>query len=108
MMQPLFLAVVGTQLANASALDDFSLTQLCLNATNGGPAAPTDQPRHHGHNHCIFCFAGAFHLLDAPQPLTIKHVSLVVSEVRQLAHPLRLSVFSQYSVARPRGPPLSA
>jgi hypothetical protein len=29
-MQPLLLAVVGAQLANASAIDDFSLSQLCL------------------------------------------------------------------------------
>ena|ERR1700719_1536351 len=107
-MQPLLVAVVGAQVANASALDDFSLSQLCLNATNGGPAAPDGQPKHHGHNHCIFCFAGAFHLLDAPQSLTIKHARLVVSDVRQSAHPLHLSAFLRYSVARPRGPPLSA
>jgi hypothetical protein len=107
-MQPLLLAVVGTQIANASALDDFSLSQLCLNATDSSPVAPSDQPRHHGHNHCIFCFAGAFHLLDAPEPVTIKHDHLVASEVRQSAYPQRLPVFSRYSVARPRGPPLGA
>jgi hypothetical protein len=33
---------------------------------------------------------------------------LVVIEIRQSAQPLRLPVFSRYSVARPRGPPLSA
>jgi hypothetical protein len=107
-MQPLLLAVVGTQVANASALDDFALSQLCLNTPDGGPVAPANQPKSHGHNHCIFCFAGAFHLLDAPEPVTIKHVSRVVSEVQQSAHPLFLPAFSRYSIAPPRGPPFSA
>jgi hypothetical protein len=107
-MQPLLLAVVGPQLANAAAFDDISLSQLCLHATDGSPIAPADQPRHPAHNHCLLCFAGAFHLLDAPQPLTVASVSPEFSKVLQSAHPLRLSSFSRYSVARPRGPPLSA
>ena len=74
-MQPLLLAVVGTQLANAAALNDFSLSQLCLHATDGSPVAPADQQKHPAHNHCLLCFAGAFHLLDAPRPVTVASVS---------------------------------
>jgi hypothetical protein len=107
-MQPLLLSVVGTQFANAAALDDFSLSQLCLHATDGSPVAPADQQKHPARNHCLLCFAGAFHLLDAPRPVTVASVSRKFWKVRQSAHPLRLSSFSRYSVARPRGPPPSA
>ena len=71
-MQPLLLAVVGTQLANAAALDDLSLSQLCLHGTDGSPVAPADQSKYPAHNHCLLCFAGAFHLLDAPGPVTVR------------------------------------
>ena len=107
-MQPLLVAVVGTQLAQASALDELSLSQLCLHNTDGSPVAPADQQKHPAHNHCLLCFAGAFHLLDAPAPVTVSSVTPEFSKLRQSAHPLRLSWSSQYSVASPRGPPLSA
>jgi hypothetical protein len=106
-MQPLLL-VAGAQLANASALDGFSVSQLCMHELDGNPVSPADQPKLPADHHCSFCFAGAFHLLDAPRPLTVQHISPEVSSVRQSAHPLRLSSFSRYSVARPRGSPLGA
>jgi hypothetical protein len=107
-MQPLLLSLIGTQLAQASALDGYSLSQLCLHATDGSPLSPADQQKHPANHHCDLCFAGAFHLLDAPRPIAVQYVSFEIGEVRQSAHPLRLSSFAQYSVARPRGPPLSA
>jgi hypothetical protein len=107
-MQPLLLAVVGAQLANASAIDDFSLSQLCLHGTDGNPLSPADQHKHPADDHCAFCFAGAFHLLDAPRAVIVPQFSSEIGNVRQSAHPLRLSSFLRYSVARPRGPPLSA
>lgn len=36
-MQPLLLSLVSAQLAQASALEGFSLSQLCLHATDGSP-----------------------------------------------------------------------
>ncbi len=107
-MQPLLLAVVGTQLANAAALDDLSLSQLCLHATDGSPVAPADQSKYPAHNHCLLCFAGAFHLLDAPGPVTVASLSPEFGKILQSAQALRLSSLSRYSVARPRGPPLNA
>ena len=107
-MQPLLLAVVGTQLANASTLDEISLSQLCLHTTDGSPTAPADQSKHPAEDHCSLCFAGAFHLLDAPHPVAVAYVHPQASKLRQSTRPLRLSSFARYSVARPRGPPLSA
>jgi hypothetical protein len=105
-MQPLLLAVVGTQLAQASALDNFSLSELCLHRIDGSPAG--DQQKHSADSHCLLCFAGAFHLLDAPDPTTASLVSPEMGKLRQSAQPLRLNSTPRYSVARPRGPPLSA
>jgi hypothetical protein len=107
-MQPLLLSLIGAQLAQASALDGYSLSQLCLHATDGSPLSPADQQKHPANHHCDLCFTGAFHLLDAPRPIAVQYVSFEICEVRQSARPLRLSSFARYSVARPRGPPLSA
>jgi hypothetical protein len=107
-MQPLLLSFVSAQLAQASALDDFSLSQFCLHAMDGNPFSPADPHKHPADHHCDLCFAGAFHLLDAPRPIAVQYVSFEISKVRQSSHSLRLSSFARYSVARPRGPPLSA
>jgi hypothetical protein len=107
-MQPLLLSLIGAQLANASTLDGFSLSQLCLHTTDGSPISPADPHKHPADHHCDLCFAGAFHLLDAPRPIAVQYVRSEIGEVRQSAHLLRLSSFARYSVARPRGPPLSA
>ncbi|MGA7803836.1 hypothetical protein [Bradyrhizobium sp.] len=104
-LQPLLLAFVGVQIAHAAVLDDLPFSQLCLHGTDGSPLAPADQPRHPADQHCAFCFAGAFHLLDGPPPITIAYVSSEICAELQSAQPLRLSWFSRYSVARPRGPP---
>jgi hypothetical protein len=107
-MQPLLLSLIGAQLANASNLDGLSLSQLCLHPTNGGPISPANPHEHPADHHCDLCFAGAFYLLDAARPIAVQHVSSEIGEVRQSLHPLRLSPLARYSVARPRGPPLSA
>jgi hypothetical protein len=107
-MQPLLLSFVGAQLAQASVLDGFSLSQLCLHATDSSPLSPSDPNEHPADHRCDLCFAGAFHLLDAPRPIAVQYVSFEIGKVRHSPRPLRLSSFTRYSVARPRGPPLSA
>jgi hypothetical protein len=106
-MQPLLLTVAGSQLAQAAVLDDVSFSQLCLHNADGSPVAPTDQ-QNPAHHHCLQCFSGAFHLLDAPQPVTVASNDREYRKLRRPGRPLRLSPSSQYSVASPRGPPLSA
>src|SRR5215831_544910 len=104
-MQPLVLAITAAQLASASAIDP--LSQLCEHATDGTPLSPTGPHKPPADDHCAFCFAGSIHLLGAPRPV-VPCVSLEVGKERQSAHPLSLSSFSRYSIARPRGPPFSA
>jgi DUF2946 family protein len=112
-VQPLMLAVAAAQAANASAInaaavDDLSLSQICQHSTDGSPFSPAGQPKHPADDHCAFCFASAFHLLDAPRPAIVRYAGLEIGKIRRSAQPPRLSLFSRYSVACPRGPPLSA
>jgi hypothetical protein len=106
-LQPLLLTSVGNQLVQAAELDQIALSQLCLHNEDGSPVAPSDRHPYPADHHCVQCFAGAFHFLDAPQPVT---VALVDQQFRKLRHagiPLRLPSSSIYSAARPRGPPLN-
>jgi len=105
-MQPLLLTIAGSQLAQAAAFDDIALAQLCLHNSDGSPVAPSDQ-KYPSHHHCMQCFAGAFNLLDAPQPISVASVNQEFRKVHHAGPRLRLSWASQYSVARPRGPPTS-
>ena len=106
--QPLLLAVVGAPPAQASVVDEVSHS-LCLHQTDGGsPAAPADQQGNPANDHCLLCFSGAFHLLGASDPSTISTVDREFRKLAQATRPLQLASSSLYSVARPRGPPLSA
>lgn len=106
-MQPLLLGIVGAQLAQASVLNDVTLSQLCLHNADGTPVAPADQEKHPAHQHCLQCFAGAF-VLGSPQSVIVASADREFRKLSQSGRALRLSSSSQYSAARPRGPPLSA
>ena len=105
-MQPLLLTVAGAQLAQASVLDEVTLSQLCLHDADGGPVAPADQEKHPAHQHCLQCFSGAF-VLGTPQSVIVASADREFYKLRQSGRTLRLPSSSRYSVARPRGPPLS-
>ena len=107
-MQPLLLTVAGAQIAEASVLDEVTLSQLCLHDADGSPVAPADQQKLPANHDCLQCFAGTFHLLNAPQAVTVASADREFRKLRQYGRPLRLSSSSQYSVASPRGPPLNA
>jgi DUF2946 family protein len=105
-MQPLLLAA-GSQLAQASAIDEIALTQLCLHQADNSPTAPAGQSKHPAHNHCLLCFTGAFHLLNAPDTTTVSAIDFEIRKLDRSTHPPRPAWSSKYSAARPRGPPLS-
>jgi hypothetical protein len=106
-MQPLLLTVAASQLAQASVLDEITFSPLCLHNADNSPVAPSDQQKYPAHQHCLQCFSGAFVLLDAPQSVTVASVDREFRRLRQSGRALRLSSASPYSIARPRGPPLS-
>ena len=80
-MQPLLLSVAGSQLAQASVLDEAAFAQLCLHNSDGSPASPSDQGKHPADQHCMHCCVGAFHVFDAPEPFA---VALAEREFRTL------------------------
>jgi hypothetical protein len=106
-MQPLLLTVAGSQLAQASALDEVTFSELCQHSSDGNPATPADQ-KHPAQQHCLQCFSGAFVLLGAPQSVAVATVDREFRELGPPGRALRLSSASRYSVACPRGPPFSA
>ena len=107
-MQSLLLTIAGPQLAQAAALDEISLSELCLHESDGSPITPSDQQRHLAHQHCLQCFAGASPLLDAPQAVTVASARQEFSKFRYAGQRLHLSSACRYLVARPRGPPSAA
>jgi hypothetical protein len=96
--------------ALASADDGFPAFELCQHGPDGAPVAPADLPGHHGNTHCIFCFAGTHQYLgQGPLPIAlIGQVDLKSASPSWPAVNRRVSDLSKYSIARPRGPPLSA
>src|ERR1700740_188388 len=54
-MPPLLRSFVGAQLSQASVLDGFSLSQLCLHATDSSPLSPSDPDKHPANHHCDLC-----------------------------------------------------
>ena len=105
-MQPLLLTLAGSQLAQASVLDEVTYSQLCLHNADGSPVAPSDQEKHPAHQHCLQCFSGAF-VVGPPQPVAIASAEREFRKLQHSGRALRLPSSSQYSAARPRGPPLS-
>jgi uncharacterized protein YjbI with pentapeptide repeats len=98
-------SLAEASLADASLANDILLAQLCSHQADGGPTSPSDQQKHPSVDHCLLCFAGAFHLLDAPLPTTASFADPKIRKTRGTNGQLRLAAFSRYSIASPRGPP---
>jgi DUF2946 family protein len=107
--QSAFLGFAGAPLwANASADEGLPAFELCLTGAHGAPLSPADQPGHHGDTHCIFCFAGVHHSLTPPPHYLFQQVNFEIGNVWWSAASWRPILRSEYSIARPRGPPVSA
>ena len=106
-IQSLLIAVAGFSLPvdpgqNAPAFE------LCLHDTTGAPSLPADKPDFSGCTHCIFCFAGAHHAVIGTAAAVFHRVNVAMVVVPLLddgSGPRRLT---RYTIASPRGPPLSA
>jgi hypothetical protein len=109
--QGILVGLAGAQLAATTYDHAASGFELCLNDTqngaqdnSGSPIAPAI-PQHL--DHCVFCFASAHHDMGAPAQSYVGYgggygTALAVATA---SHP---SYVSEYSIARPRGPPISA
>ena len=105
-IQSLLIAVGGFSLP-ADAGQNTPAFELCLHDAAGEPALPASNPDQSGCTHCIFCFAGAHHAVIGTAPAVFHRVNVamvVVAWPGDSSCPRRLA---RYTIASPRGPPLS-
>jgi hypothetical protein len=107
-IQSLLIAIAGFSLP-AGPGQNAPAFELCLHDTSGAPSVPADKPDLSGCTHCIFCFAGAHHAVIGTAAAAVFHrVNVAMAAVPLLddgSGPRRLA---RYTIASPRGPPLSA
>jgi hypothetical protein len=107
-LQSVFLGAAGAPPPpNAAADEGLPAFELCLNGVHNAPLSPTDLPGHQGDIHCIFCFVVAHHFVWSSYFL-FKQVDLAIGNVWWSGISAPLVFRPEYSIARPRGPPLSA
>ena len=111
--QGILIGFSGAQLAATPYDHAAAGFELCLTGAHdgiqddsGSPAAPA-MPQHL--DHCTFCFAGVHHCaLDAASQSHAGYVAFGPGSALAGATRSRPSSASDYSIARPRGPPVSA
>lgn len=107
-IQSLLIAFAGFSLP-ADAGQNAPAFELCLHDTSGAtsPDLPANKPDLSGCTHCIFCFAGAQHAVIAGTPAVFHHLTVAMAVVRWLDDTAGLDRLIRYTIASPRGPPLS-
>ena len=68
------------------------------------PAKNSDRPC----AHCMFCFAGVHHAVVSNVPAVFRRVNVAIAVVLRLDDTSGLRWLTRYTIASPRGPPLSA
>ena len=86
------------------AVTDLELCHQDAQAPVEVPAKNSDQ----GCAHCIFCFAGAHHAVVGTAPAVFHRVNVAIAVVLRLDDTSGLRWLTRYTIASPRGPPLSA
>ena len=100
------------------ALGGFSLTanaeqrppafEMCSHSADGTTQSPAKIPDHSACTHCIFCFAGAHHAVIGAAPAVFHRVNVAMAVVPSLDDASGPKRLTRYTIASPRGPPLSA
>jgi hypothetical protein len=107
-IQTLFIALGGAQLAAYAADNGSPGFELCLHGANDGPLSPVDVPGHDGDHHCVFCFAGAYQPLPAAAQSLPRHISIEIGGDWSIAAGWLPPRPFEYAIASPRGPPFGA
>jgi hypothetical protein len=99
------------QLAEARTVTDANAEpptfQVCLHDALGAPNLPAKAPSHSDRSHCTFWFARSHLAPIEPPPVVFQRVHFAVTGA-WAANKRWLFRLSAYSIATPRGPPLSA
>jgi hypothetical protein len=102
-VQSLLIAVGGSSLP-ADAGQNTPALELCVHGASGAPEMPASDHD----QHCIFCFAGAHHAVIGTAPAVFHRVNVATVMVPRLGDTSGLRRLTRYTIANPRGPPLSA
>jgi hypothetical protein len=105
-IQSLLIAVAGFSLP-ADAGQNASAFELCLHDVSGAPELPASKPDLSDCTYCIFCFAGAHHAVIGAAPAVFHRVNVAIVVVPWLGDTSGLRWLTRYTIASPRGPPLS-
>jgi hypothetical protein len=106
-IQSLLIVFAGFPLT-ADAGQSAPAFELCLHDASGTPDLPANKADLSGCTHCIFCFAGAQHAVIGGTPAVFHRVAVAMVVVRWLADTPGSRPLTRYTIASPRGPPLSA
>ena len=106
-IQTLLIAIAGFSLP-ADVGQNASAFELCLHDVSSTPEAPASKPDLSDCTHCIFCFAGAHHAVISTAPAVFHRVNVAMVVVSRLGETSGLRWLTRYTIASPRGPPLSA
>jgi hypothetical protein len=101
------LIAVGGFSSPANAGQNASAFELCLHDVSSVPEVPASQPDLYC-THCIFCFAGAHDAVIGTEPAVFHRANIAMLVVPWLGDQSGLTRPIRYTIASPRGPPLSA
>jgi Protein of unknown function (DUF2946) len=102
----LLVALGGFSLA-ANVDQSFTAFELCSHSADGSTKSPAKIPDHSACTHCIFCFAGAHHAVIDTEPAAFRRVNVAMAVVPSLDDASGPKRLIRYTIASPRGPPLS-
>jgi hypothetical protein len=102
------LIAVGGFSEPADAGQNASAFELCLHDVSSTPEVPAGKPDLSYCTHCIFCFAGAHDAVIGTEPAIFHRVNIAMLVAPWLGDQSGLTRPTRYTIASPRGPPLSA
>jgi hypothetical protein len=104
--QSLLIAIAGVSLP-AVAGQNAPAVELCLHDLSSTPEVPAGKSDLSDCTHCIFCFAGAHDAVIGTGPAVFHRVNIAMLAVPWLGDQSGLMRLIRYTIASPRGPPLS-
>jgi hypothetical protein len=102
-----YIAIAGVSLL-ANAGQNAPAVELCLHDVSSTPEVPPSKPDLSDCTHCIFCFAGAHDAVIGTEPAIFHRVNIAMLVAPWLGDQSGLTRPTRYTIASPRGPPLSA
>jgi hypothetical protein len=105
-IQSLLIPATGFSLP-ADAGQNSPAFELCLHDASGTPSLPASKPDLSDCRHCIFCFAGAHDAVIGTAFALFHRINIAMLVVPWLGDQSGLRRLTRYTIASPRGPPLS-